>query len=215
MPRLHTSIDRRAEVEQFSQLAAHWWDERGPMAMLHKFNPVRLAYIRDQVAARISAATPSRSAACKACASSISAAAAASCRSRWRGSARRWSAPIRPRPISRWRARMRARAASAVDYRATTAEELADEGERFDVVLAMEVVEHVADVDLFVRRCAEMVKPNGLMIAATSTAPEELRARHRRRRICAALAAARHPSLGQVRDAGRTRARVRDGRACR
>src|SRR5262249_8667407 len=40
-------------------------------------------------------------------------------------------------------------------------------GERFDVVLAMEVVEHVADVSLFIKRCAEMVKPGGLMVAAT------------------------------------------------
>ena len=55
----------------------------------------------------------------------------------------------------------------AIDYRAATVEALADAGERFDLVLAMEVVEHVADVDLFVRRCAEMVKPGGLMIAAT------------------------------------------------
>ncbi|HEY4775439.1 MAG TPA: bifunctional 2-polyprenyl-6-hydroxyphenol methylase/3-demethylubiquinol 3-O-methyltransferase UbiG, partial [Xanthobacteraceae bacterium] len=55
----------------------------------------------------------------------------------------------------------------AVDYRTTTAEALADAGERFDIVLAMEVVEHVADVDLFVERCAEMVKPGGLMIVAT------------------------------------------------
>jgi 2-polyprenyl-6-hydroxyphenyl methylase/3-demethylubiquinone-9 3-methyltransferase len=54
-----------------------------------------------------------------------------------------------------------------VDYRPVLAEELADAGERFDVVLAMEVVEHVADVSLFVKRCAEMVKPGGLMIAAT------------------------------------------------
>jgi 2-polyprenyl-6-hydroxyphenyl methylase/3-demethylubiquinone-9 3-methyltransferase len=55
----------------------------------------------------------------------------------------------------------------AVDYRATTAEELAAAGERFDVVLAMEVVEHVADVNAFVATCAAMVKPGGLMIAAT------------------------------------------------
>jgi 2-polyprenyl-6-hydroxyphenyl methylase/3-demethylubiquinone-9 3-methyltransferase len=55
----------------------------------------------------------------------------------------------------------------AIDYRATTAEALADAGERFDVVLAMEVVEHVADLNLFVTRCAEMVKPGGLMVVAT------------------------------------------------
>ena len=55
----------------------------------------------------------------------------------------------------------------AIDYRATTAEALADAGERFDLVLAMEVVEHVADLGLFVQRCAEMVKPGGLLIGAT------------------------------------------------
>jgi 2-polyprenyl-6-hydroxyphenyl methylase / 3-demethylubiquinone-9 3-methyltransferase len=55
----------------------------------------------------------------------------------------------------------------AVDYRASTAEALADEGERFDIVLAMEVVEHVANLDLFIGRCAEMVRPGGLMITAT------------------------------------------------
>jgi 2-polyprenyl-6-hydroxyphenyl methylase/3-demethylubiquinone-9 3-methyltransferase len=55
----------------------------------------------------------------------------------------------------------------AIDYRAATVKALAGAGERFDLVLAMEVVEHVADVGLLVRRCAEMVKPGGLMIAAT------------------------------------------------
>jgi 2-polyprenyl-6-hydroxyphenyl methylase / 3-demethylubiquinone-9 3-methyltransferase len=54
-----------------------------------------------------------------------------------------------------------------VDYRCTTAEALADAGERFDIVLAMEVVEHVADLGLFARRAAEMVKPGGLLVAAT------------------------------------------------
>jgi 2-polyprenyl-6-hydroxyphenyl methylase/3-demethylubiquinone-9 3-methyltransferase len=54
-----------------------------------------------------------------------------------------------------------------IDYRATTAEALAEAGERFDLVLAMEVVEHVADMMLFVERCATLVKPGGLMIAAT------------------------------------------------
>src|ERR1700681_1748285 len=54
-----------------------------------------------------------------------------------------------------------------IDYRCTYAEALADAGERFDVVLAMEVVEHVADLDLFIERCAEMVKPTGLMFVAT------------------------------------------------
>src|SRR5690606_14917779 len=54
-----------------------------------------------------------------------------------------------------------------IDYRATTAEALAEAGEQFDVVLNMEVVEHVADVDFFIARCAEMVKPGGIMFVAT------------------------------------------------
>ena len=78
-----------------------------------------------------------------------------------------WSAPIRRRRTSRRRGFTPAQSGLSIDYRAVTAEELADAGERFDVVLAMEVVEHVSDVDLFVGRCAEMVKPGGLMVAAT------------------------------------------------
>ncbi|WP_287092830.1 bifunctional 2-polyprenyl-6-hydroxyphenol methylase/3-demethylubiquinol 3-O-methyltransferase UbiG, partial [Mesorhizobium sp.] len=54
-----------------------------------------------------------------------------------------------------------------VDYRATTAEDLADAGEKFDVILNMEVVEHVADIDLFVAKCGDMLKPGGIMFVAT------------------------------------------------
>ena len=60
-----------------------------------------------------------------------------------------------------------AEAGVAIDYRATTAEALAEAGETFDVVLNMEVVEHVADVELFVGKCAEMVRPGGVMFVAT------------------------------------------------
>jgi 2-polyprenyl-6-hydroxyphenyl methylase/3-demethylubiquinone-9 3-methyltransferase len=54
-----------------------------------------------------------------------------------------------------------------IDYRAATAESLATAGERFDVVMALEVVEHVTDVPAFVATCSAMVKPGGLMIAST------------------------------------------------
>ena len=54
-----------------------------------------------------------------------------------------------------------------VDYRAVTAEELAAQGETFDIVLNMEVVEHVADVDFFLSTCASMVRPGGLMLVST------------------------------------------------
>ena len=81
----------------------------------------------------------------------------------------------------------------SIDYRCTTAEEM-DVRERFDIVLAMEVVEHVADVGLFLNRCTAMLKPGGMMVLSTLEPQlEELCAGDRRRRIRAALAAARHP----------------------
>ena len=51
-----------------------------------------------------------------------------------------------------------------IDYRNTTAEDLADAGEKFDVVLNMEVVEHVSDVEFYIAKCAEMVKPGGMHV---------------------------------------------------
>jgi len=87
----------------------------------------------------------------------------------------------------------------SIDYRCTTAEEM-DARERFDIVLAMEVVEHVTDVGAFLPplRChAQARRHDGGLDAEPQL--EELCARHRRRGICAALAAARHPSVGQVR----------------
>jgi 2-polyprenyl-6-hydroxyphenyl methylase/3-demethylubiquinone-9 3-methyltransferase len=160
-----SSVDK-AEVERFSQHAGDWWNPRGPMAALHKFNPVRLAYIRD-----------------KACGRFARDAKKLDCLKGLRILDIGCGGGILSEPLARLGAQMlgadpsleNIAAASAharesgvaVDYRATTAEDLAAAGERFDVVLAMEVVEHVADVGAFVSTCAGMVKPGGLMIAAT------------------------------------------------
>jgi 2-polyprenyl-6-hydroxyphenyl methylase/3-demethylubiquinone-9 3-methyltransferase len=132
---------------------------------LHKFNPVRLTYIRDHVAAHFGR-DPKGDKPFEGLRFSISAAVADCCRADGadgrRGYRRRCIGdqcrsredPCRPIGVD-------------VDYEATTSEELAARGERFDVVLNMEVVEHVADVDLFLKSCAEMVKPGGLMFVAT------------------------------------------------
>ena len=164
-PRESTTVDQ-AEIEQFSRLAAQWWNERGPMATLHKFNPVRLGYIRDQVTAHFGR-DPKR----------------LGCLSGLRMLDIGCGGGILSEPLARLGAsvvgadpaetnievarRHAEQSDLPIDYRNTTAEALADANERFDVVLAMEVVEHVADMPLFVRRCSDMVKPGGMMIAAT------------------------------------------------
>jgi 2-polyprenyl-6-hydroxyphenyl methylase/3-demethylubiquinone-9 3-methyltransferase len=164
--RASASTVDEAEVARFSRLAAEWWDPHGGMAMLHKFNPVRLGYIRDE-ACRHFDRDPKR----------------IDCLSGLRMLDIGCGGGILCEPLARLGASMvgadpsesnieaarlhAAQSGLAIDYRATTAEDLAEAGERFDVVLAMEVVEHVADLALFVRLAAGMVKPGGLMVAAT------------------------------------------------
>jgi 2-polyprenyl-6-hydroxyphenyl methylase / 3-demethylubiquinone-9 3-methyltransferase len=160
-----SSVDA-AEVERFSRHAADWWNPRGPMAALHKFNPVRLGYIRDQATTRFNR-DPKK----------------LDCLKGLRMLDIGCGGGILSEPLARLGAEMvgadpsedniaaaqshAGDAGVAVDYRATTAEVLAAAMERFDVVLAMEVVEHVTDVNAFVATCATMVKPGGLMIIAT------------------------------------------------
>ncbi len=168
---MHTEFVARTtiepgEIERFSRLAGEWWDPRGKMAVLHRFNPVRLAYIRDAACRQFR-----RDAGHPPCLAGlhildIGCGGGLLCEPLARLGASVVGAD--PSPANIEAARLHAGGGGlAIDYRVTTAETLAAAGERFDVVLAMEVVEHVADVDLFVRSCAGMTTPGGLMIAAT------------------------------------------------
>jgi len=155
-----------AEIERFSRLAANWWDPRGPMAPLHKFNPVRLAYVRDQAAMQFQ--RDARRLDCLKGLRILDIGCGAGLLSEPLARIGAEVVGADPTAASIEAAKLHAAESGvAVDYRNTTAEALADAGERFDIVLAMEVVEHVTDVNLFVRRCAEMVKPGGMMIGAT------------------------------------------------
>jgi 2-polyprenyl-6-hydroxyphenyl methylase/3-demethylubiquinone-9 3-methyltransferase len=163
---MRTSTIDEAEVARFSALAEEWWDPRGKMAVLHKFNPVRLAYIRDAACRRF-ARNPKLLDSLKGLRIlDIGCGGGILCEPLARLGANVLGADPAEKNIAA--ATLHAEQSGlSVDYRVTSAEALADAGERFDIVLAMEVVEHVADVNLFVKRCAEMVKPGGQMIAAT------------------------------------------------
>lgn len=160
------SIDP-AEVEKFSSIAAEWWDPKGKFRPLHRFNPVRLGFIRDTIEAHFAL----------------------------KPGAKRPLEGLRlldigcggglvSEPMARLGADVTAVDASEaniktamthaaegglkIDFRAGTVEGLLEAGEPpFDVVLNLEVVEHVANPDQFLADCAALVKPGGLMIAAT------------------------------------------------
>src|SRR5262245_36603438 len=155
----------QAEVARFSALA-EWWDPHGKTKALHKFNPTRIGYIRDQVAAAFDRDPKRLDCLAGLRVLDIGCGGGILCEPLARlGASVVGADPAGPAiEVAKRHAE---RSGLTIDYRATTAEEMADAGERFDVVLAMEVVEHVADVALFVRRCAEMVKPGGLLIMAT------------------------------------------------
>ncbi|MBX9453716.1 MAG: bifunctional 2-polyprenyl-6-hydroxyphenol methylase/3-demethylubiquinol 3-O-methyltransferase UbiG [Neoaquamicrobium sediminum] len=160
-----TTIDS-AEVERFSALAQEWWNPNGKFRPLHKFNPVRLAYIRDHVATRFGrdprAAKPFSGLRIL----DIGCGGGLLCEPMARLGAEVVGADASETNIEVAKLHA-AESGVTIDYRATTAEALADAGEQFDVVLNMEVVEHVTDVDFFVDKCADLVKPGGIMFVAT------------------------------------------------
>ncbi len=160
-----TTIDT-GEVARFSALAAEWWNPNGKFRPLHKFNPVRLVYIRDHVAERFGRdpreARPFEGLRIL----DIGCGGGLLCEPMARLGASVVGADAAATNIEV--ARLHAEQSGvSIDYRNTTAEELAEAGEKFDVVLNMEVVEHVSDVDFYIAKCAEMVKPGGIMFIAT------------------------------------------------
>ncbi|MBW8445128.1 MAG: bifunctional 2-polyprenyl-6-hydroxyphenol methylase/3-demethylubiquinol 3-O-methyltransferase UbiG [Arenimonas sp.] len=160
-----TTIDQ-AEVDRFSAMAAEWWDPTGKFKPLHKINPVRLAYIRDQVSAHYGrdpkAHRPLEGLRVLdiGCGGGLLSEPVAKMGAHVLGA----DASERNIGIASTHA---AQTGVEVDYRAVTAESLAAAGETFDVVLNMEVVEHVADVEFFISTCASMVRPGGLMLVST------------------------------------------------
>ncbi|MDO5706093.1 MAG: bifunctional 2-polyprenyl-6-hydroxyphenol methylase/3-demethylubiquinol 3-O-methyltransferase UbiG [Paracoccus sp. (in: a-proteobacteria)] len=160
-----TSIDS-AEVSKFEAMAAEWWDEKGKFRPLHLMNPVRLDYVTRQIATEFA---------------------------RDRAGARPFAGlrvldigcggGLMAEPMARLGADVtgadaatgnievaRVHAAQqglTIDYRATTAETLDTAGERFDVVMALEIVEHVDGPADFVETCVSLLKPGGLLLMST------------------------------------------------
>lgn len=155
-----------AEIARFSAIAAEWWDTSGKFRPLHKLNPIRLGYIRDTVCAHVGRDPLAPSPLAGLSLVDIGCGGGLLSEPLSRMGATVLGVDAAERNVKTAAAHAAETGASA-QYRATTSEALVAEGAQFDVVLAMEVIEHVADVDLFVKSCAALVKPGGILFFAT------------------------------------------------
>ncbi len=154
-----------AEIAKFSKLSAEWWDPKGKMAPLHRINPLRLGYIRDAACRKFERNVRSLNCLGGLRVLDIGCGAGLLCEPLSRLGAQ--VIGVDPSQSNIAAAKLHAgKSHLPIDYRCTTVEEI-DPRERFDIVLAMEVVEHVVDVGVFLKRCAAMLKPNGLMVVST------------------------------------------------
>ena len=155
-----------AEVAKFEAMAAEWWDLEGKFKPLHMLNPCRLDYICAQVAAEfgrdLAGDLPFKGLRVLdiGCGGGLLSEPMARLGADVVGA----DAAERNIPVARVHAEQ---SGLVIDYRHTTAEALAAAGEQFDVVLNMEVVEHVADPQAYLTACQELLKPGGLMICST------------------------------------------------
>jgi 2-polyprenyl-6-hydroxyphenyl methylase/3-demethylubiquinone-9 3-methyltransferase len=162
MPAAASVIDE--EIARFDELADEWWDPSGPMAPLHRINPARIGWLRDTIARhfRHSGADPLEGLNIV----DIGCGAGLLAEPLSRMGAIVTGLDPAPRSIEIARAHAAATGAE-LTYREGVVEDLAREHAKFDVVLAMEVVEHVNDVPAFIAAAASLARPGGLFALST------------------------------------------------
>jgi 2-polyprenyl-6-hydroxyphenyl methylase/3-demethylubiquinone-9 3-methyltransferase len=155
-----------AEIARFAALAESWWDPAGKFKPLHRLNPVRLRFLRDRLTAHFKrdSATLRPFEGLRLLDIGCGGGLVAEPMARLGFAVTGIDAGAETVATASTHA---AQSGLAIDYRAIAAETLAASGERFDVVLALEIVEHVADLDAFIAAAATLVRPGGAFVAAT------------------------------------------------
>jgi 2-polyprenyl-6-hydroxyphenyl methylase/3-demethylubiquinone-9 3-methyltransferase len=155
-----------AEIARFEAMAGEWWDPKGKFRPLHQINPLRLGFIRDEVSRRFarSTKTPKILSGLRILDIGCGGGLLSEPLARLGGKVVGADASATNIEIAKLHA---AESGLAIDYRATTAEDLAAARERFEIILALEIVEHVPDVGAFLSHCASMLRPGGLLIVST------------------------------------------------
>ncbi len=154
------------DVNRFSAQAEDWWNPSGGFRSLHELNPLRLAYIRDQAIAHFGRAAPAQEllrgihALDVGCGGGLLAEPLTRMGAEVTGVDASGAAIVEAR-------RHAAAMGLSICYRTGSVEEVAESPARFDLITAMEIVEHVADMDSFVRSLAALLKPDGVLILST------------------------------------------------
>jgi len=163
---MQTNTVDPSEIAKFEAMAAEWWDPKGKFKPLHMMNPVRLQYITDQISAEFDRDMTQDKPFEGLRILDIGCGGGLLCEPMARLGATVIGADAAERniPVARIHAE---HSKLDIDYRHTTAEAMADAGEQFDVVLNMEVVEHVADPLGYLTACQQLLKPGGLHLCST------------------------------------------------
>lgn len=157
-----STIDEK-EVEKFSRIANEWWDENGKFKPLHKFNPIRISAIHKKINQHFSLDKKSLGG-LKILDIGCGGGLVAEPFARMDGDVTAIDASHKNIEVAKIHAE---KSNLKINYQNISAEELLENGEKFDVVLALEVIEHVADVEEFIKSCATLAKPSGLVFIAT------------------------------------------------
>ena len=155
-----------AEVAKFEAMAAEWWDPNGKFKPLHMLQPCRLDYVIGQICAEYGRDPKGERPFAGLRLLDIGCGGGLLCEPMARLGADVVGADAAARniPVARVHAEQ---SGLDIDYRHTTAEDMAAAGEKFDVILNMEVVEHVSDPPAYLTACGEMLRPGGLMVCST------------------------------------------------
>lgn len=155
-----------SEIAKFEAMAAEWWDPKGKFKPLHMMNPVRLGYITTQIAAEFGRdlKSPRPFEGLRVLDIGCGGGLLSEPMARLGATVVGADAAEKNIEIARLHADQ---VGLKIDYRAETAEALLAAGESFDVVLALEIVEHVADPPGFVQSCHDLLGPGGLLVMST------------------------------------------------
>jgi 2-polyprenyl-6-hydroxyphenyl methylase/3-demethylubiquinone-9 3-methyltransferase len=162
---LDRTVDE-AEIAKFAAMAEEWWDPDGKFRPLHRFNPVRIEFLRDRIAVRFGRTVTDARPLAGLSILDVGCGGGLLCEPMARLGATVTGIDATERNTEVARAHAAAMDLD-IDYRFTTAADLAATGATFDAVLNMEVIEHVADPASFLGDCAGLVRPGGVMFLAT------------------------------------------------